>query len=107
MTFWLIDFTMIVQVAAVKSEVVFQYKLQWRRGLDSNHSMDMSLRKIEEFNLLMETWIEYQERLLFLFTANNTKNAEKKRAMFLTMVGVAMYKLSKSLLAPVKPDEVI
>ena len=39
------------------------------------------------------------------FVANNIVDAEKKRAVFLSVVGPAMYKLLGELLAPVKPGD--
>ena len=42
---------------------------------------------------------------LLYFAANNVKNAEQQRAIFLSSVGASTYQLIKSLLAPSKPAE--
>lgn len=39
------------------------------------------------------------------FAANGIENAEKKKAVFLSVVGAATYKLVGSLVAPAKPYE--
>ena len=49
--------------------------------------------RIQEFDSAKENWVEYEERLTFFFAANNVTNADKKRAIFLTVVGPSTYKL--------------
>ena len=62
--------------------------------------------KIEEFDSVHEDWPEYVERLGFFFDANGIgDDADKKRAVFLTVVGATTYKLLRSLVSPSKPGE--
>ena len=61
--------------------------------------------KIEEFDSANEDWPQYEERLSHYFVANGIENAEKKRAVLLTVVGATTYKLLRSLVAPSKPGE--
>ena len=65
-----------------------------------------TLGKIGEFQLSVEDWTQYAERLEFFFAANSTTTAEKKYATFLAVVGPTTYKLFRSMLAPNKPGEV-
>ena len=60
--------------------------------------------KIEEFK---EDWSQYVERLGHFFQANGTVEEDKKRSIFLTMVGLTAIKLLRSLVSPVKPGEKI
>ncbi len=52
-----------------------------------------------------EEWRQYAERMQHYFAANGVENADKKRAILLSVVGPATYKLISSLVAPVKPGE--
>ncbi len=61
--------------------------------------------KIEQFDSSQETWTMYVERLDLYFVANGITEAEKKRAVLLTVSGPATYKLIRSLAAPKKPAE--
>ena len=61
--------------------------------------------KIEEFDSLREDWPQYVERLGFFFDANGIDDAEKRRAVLLTVVGAATYKVLRSLVSPAKPGE--
>ena len=45
------------------------------------------------------------EHLTHFFLANRIDEAEKKRAVFLSVIGPAAYKLLRNLLAPAKPGE--
>ena len=45
-----------------------------------------TLRKIGEFQPLVEDWTQYTERLEFFFAANGITTAEKKHATFLALV---------------------
>ncbi len=63
------------------------------------------LGKVEEFDQSKEEWTQYVERLNHFFLANAIENADKKRAVFLSVIGPAVYKMLASLLAPVKPGE--
>ena len=50
-------------------------------------------------------WPQYVERLQHFFMANDIVDAEKKRAVFLSVVGPATYKLLGDLLAPAKSGD--
>lgn len=62
--------------------------------------------KIGQFDATQETWDAYVERLELYFVANDVKEAEKKRAVLLTVCGPATYRLIRNLVAPQKPAEV-
>ena len=55
--------------------------------------------RADEFDGEREEWPHYVERLKFLFKANGIDDAERQRAVFLSLVGPAPYKLLR------KPDE--
>ena len=59
--------------------------------------------KVEEFDGNRENWTQYVERLGHFFDANGITQAEKKRAIFLSVIGPTTYRLLKSLVAPAKP----
>ena len=61
--------------------------------------------KIDEFDASKEEWSQYVERLTQFFLANGIDEAEKKRAVFLSVIGPATFKLLRNLLAPEKPGE--
>ena len=61
--------------------------------------------KIDEFDSACEDWPQYEEQLGHFFTANSIDNADKKRAVFLTIIGAATYKLLRTLVSPSKPGE--
>ena len=52
-----------------------------------------------------EEWSQYVERLDYFFVANNIVNGDKKRAIFLSVVGPKPYRMLTSLLSPEKPGE--
>ena len=58
--------------------------------------------KMEEFDSSREDWTQYIERLGY---ANEIKEAEKKRAILLSVIGPSTYRLVKSLVAPAKPGD--
>ena len=64
-----------------------------------------TLGKVDEFDTSKEEWPQYEEWLTHFFQANDIDDAEKKRAVLLSVVGPATYKLLRSLLAPAKPGE--
>ena len=64
-----------------------------------------TLRKIDEFDLNKEEWPQYVERLGHFFSANDINSPEKKRAVFLAVVGPAMYGLLHNLIWPDKPGD--
>ena len=58
---------------------------------------------VEPFQIGVDDWDQYTERLEQYFTANSITEGDKKRAVFLTIVGKETYSLLSNLLAPVKP----
>ena len=52
-----------------------------------------------------EDWDQYVERLDHFFAANGITVANKKRSVFLTVIGAKAYKQLRSLIAPAKPGE--
>ena len=65
--------------------------------------MAATLGRIEEFDGDKEEWSQYQERLEYFFQANRIENADKKRAVFLSLIGASTYKQLRNLIAPAKP----
>ena len=61
-----------------------------------------TLGKVEEFDGVREDWQQYIERLEYFFIANSITAADKKRAVFLSVIGPSRYKI---LLAPDKPGD--
>ena len=61
--------------------------------------------QVNPFDREKEEWPQYVERLDYFFVANGITEAVKKRAILLTVVGPATYKLLRNLVAPAKPDE--
>ena len=60
---------------------------------------------IGEFKSAQEDWQSYVERLQPYFTANDVTNTGKQRAILLSSVGPATYRLIRNLLAPDKPTD--
>ena len=63
---------------------------------------------IEAFDPDSDDWPQYVERMEEMFKANNLtgeSKADKRRAIFLTVVGKRTYNILRSLLSPVKPSE--
>ena len=56
-----------------------------------------------EFEEGREEWTQYAERLGHFLTANGITDGDKKRAVFLSVIGPKAYKLLGSLIAPAKP----
>ena len=63
------------------------------------------LGRIEEFDRQKGDWSLYVERLENFFAANKITEADRKRDVFLTVIGEYTYKVLRSLLSPVKPKE--
>ena len=63
------------------------------------------LGKVEEFDRKREEWSQYVERLDHLFVTNNIIDEDKKRTVFLSVVGPKPYRMLTSLLSPEKPGE--
>ena len=60
---------------------------------------------IGEFVETQEEWRQYAERIQHYFAANGVTDAERKCAIFLSVIGPRTYKLLSSLVAPSKPGE--
>ena len=67
--------------------------------------MAITLGKVEEFDGNVEEWQQYVERLGHFFTANGITETEKMRAVFLSLIGPATYKILRNLVSPKKPGE--
>ncbi|XP_026006850.1 synaptotagmin-14 isoform X3 [Astatotilapia calliptera] len=52
-----------------------------------------------------QTWDEYTEILEQFFVANGIDDAEKQRAILISVVGAATYSLMRNLLSPAKPKD--
>ncbi|XP_039887198.1 uncharacterized protein K02A2.6-like [Simochromis diagramma] len=52
-----------------------------------------------------QTWDEYTEILEQFFAANGIDDAEKQRAILISVVGAATYSLIRNLLSPAKPKD--
>ena len=60
---------------------------------------------VAPFEPSKEEWCEYSERLAHYFVANDIVSVEKMRAILLTVVGPATYRLLKTLASPKKLNE--
>ena len=60
---------------------------------------------IGEFAEGHEEWPHYVERMEHFLSANGIDSNERKRAVFLSVIGPRIYKLLCSLVAPAKPGE--
>lgn len=79
------------------------YKIQhWRRG--PVVVVMVQFGQLSEFDTSKEDWIQYAERLTF-FMANSIVDEDKKRAIFLTVIGLATFRHLKSLISPEKPED--
>ncbi len=58
-----------------------------------------------EFEPSTEEWLQYKERLEQFFIANSITVNEKKRAVFLSVVGAETFKVLRSLVSPEKPGD--
>ena len=72
---------------------------------DEDSDMAILLGKIDEFDRSKEEWPQYVERLGHFFDANDITSADKKRSVFLAVVGPTTYKLLHNLLAPDKQGD--
>ena len=63
------------------------------------------LEVIGPFDPTQEKWLEYAERLVHYFIANDIASKRKQRAILLTTVGPGTYCLLKTLASPKKLDE--
>ena len=62
-----------------------------------------TIGRIKEFRDDKEDWDQYAERLNHFFAANKITEVEKKRSVFLTVIGAKAYKQLRSLISPAKP----
>ena len=62
--------------------------------------------KLEEFDSSRELWVHYVKRLEQFFAANDLKDGGRRRAIFLSAVGVSTYRLLRNLVSPKIPGEV-
>ena len=65
----------------------------------------VTLGRVEEFDGTNDDWLQYVERLEHFFAANGIDDADKKRAVLLTVVGAATYKTLRNIVSPSKPGE--
>ena len=66
----------------------------------------MPLGRLEVFEAAEDNWEEYIERLVQFFVANEIQEDVKKRAILLNNLGARTYGILRSILSPVRPDEV-
>ena len=66
---------------------------------------DGTLGRFEEFDGRKDDWPQYVERLEHFFVANGITTPEKKRAVFLSVVGEATYKMLHNLVSLDKPGD--
>lgn len=64
-----------------------------------------TIGQIESYQRDSEDWLQYIERLKFFFEANGIRDAARKRAAFLSIIGPDTFKTLLSIIAPSKPDE--
>ena len=67
--------------------------------------MAATFGKMDEFDGNKGEWPQYVERLDFFFQVNEIIDVEKKRALFLSVLGPTTFKLLRNLLHPAKPGE--
>ena len=67
--------------------------------------MAATFGSIGEFEEGKEDWPQYVEHLTHFFAANGIAEDEKKRSVFLSVIGPNAYKLLRSVISPAKPGE--
>ena len=67
--------------------------------------MSGTLGRVEEFDGNRDDWPEYVEQVEHFFLANGIDSAEKKRAVFLSVIGPSTYKTLRNLVSPEKPGD--
>ena len=67
--------------------------------------MSGTLGRVEDFDGNKDDWQQYVECLEHFFVANGIDGAEKKRAVFLSVIGPSTYKTLRNLLYPDKPGD--
>ena len=63
------------------------------------------LGHIEEFDDNKDDWSQYVEHLEHFFFKNSLQDEGKKRAVFLSVMGAAMYKVFRRIVTPDKPGD--
>ncbi len=58
-----------------------------------------------EFDPNTDEWLQYKERLVQFFIANSITVNEKKRAVFLSVVGAETFNVLRRLVSPEKPGD--
>ena len=61
--------------------------------------------QVGEFVEGQEERLQYAEKVDHYLVANDVDGAKKKRAVFLSLIGLRCYKLLASLVAPTKPGD--
>ena len=64
----------------------------------------MMIGTLSTFDAKEQTWEEYCEVLNQFFEANGIDDGEKQRAILISVVGPATYKLMRNLVSPDKPS---
>ena len=67
--------------------------------------MAMQIGTIGQFHERRKEWTQYAERLGHFIVANGITDPDRKRAVFLSVIGPKFYKLLSSLVALSKPGE--
>jgi len=67
--------------------------------------MEGIIGKIDEFDSKCEEWKQYKQRLEHYFCANGATNEEKKRSALITVVGRDNFKLMRSLIHSLEPED--
>ena len=67
--------------------------------------MSTQFGAIGEFEAGREKWSQYAERLRHFLVANGITDDDRKRAVFLSVIGPKAYQLLSSLVAPEKPGD--
>ncbi len=63
------------------------------------------LGQMQPFEPGIDDWQSYTERMEQFFAANVIADEDKKRAVFLTLIGEKAYALLRNLVAPAKPSD--
>ena len=79
------------------------YDIFWRRT--DGMAATSTLGRVDEFDGTRDDWLQYVERMEHFFAANGIDDADKKRAVLLTVVGAATYKTLRNIVSPEKPGE--
>ena len=62
--------------------------------------------KLEKFDMATgKDWIQYIKRIEYYFQASKITEGDTKRAVLISAMGEKAYKLMRSLISPVKPND--